>query len=192
MSLDQAKQIAQEKRPELFGAKLRVEAAKTLYASAWDQHLPSFLSTGNYTWSGFDLNLAGRWTAGVTLSVPVFQGFALSAQVEQAQTAVDIAESNLTLLQSSVMLDVEQQYLNIEETQEGIKATEKLVDQATQNLFLVERQYAAGVGSPLEVTDAQLTLTNAKITRTQALYDYSCALARLNRAIGVAGEMQQK
>jgi outer membrane protein TolC len=60
------------------------------------------------------------------------------------------------------------------------------VEQATENFRLVERQYAAGVATALDQSDAQLTLSNARITDIQAQYDHRTALVRLRRAMGIS------
>ena len=86
------------------------------------------------------------------------------------------------------MLQVEQNYLSLKEAQERIEASSKLVVQAKENLKLAEGRYNSGVGSPIEITDAQVNLSNAQITYIQALSDYNSSLIRLRRAMGVIGE----
>ncbi len=184
MTLDSAKSLASATRPELISAQARVEANRSLAAAAWDQHLPTVSAFGAWNWSNFDFPLFSRWNAGLTLTLPIFQGFGIQAQVDQARAAADAAQANLEVLRDAIMLDVEQNFLSLKEAGERITATSKLVEQAAQSLNLAERQYAAGVGSAIEITDAQLTLSNARITRIQALYDYNSSLARLKRAIG--------
>ena len=51
--------------------------------------------------------------------------------------------------------------------------------------ILVERQYAAGVATSLDESDARLTLANSEITDIQAQYDYRTAVIRLRRAMGL-------
>ncbi len=58
------------------------------------------------------------------------------------------------------------------------------MQQATENLEIANGRYKAGVGNPIEVTDAEITYMNAKNSHTQALYDYQVAVASLDRAIG--------
>ena len=57
--------------------------------------------------------------------------------------------------------------------------------QATENLDIANGRYSAGVGSPVEVTDAQVAYTNAKTTYIQALSDYKVAQASLEKAMGI-------
>ena len=189
MTLDSVKTITFDTRPELLAAQARVEANRSLVTAAWDQNLPTLSATGSMTWSNFDYSpLFRRWSAGLTLSLPLFQGFAIAGQVEQAQAAADAAEANLQVLHESVVLEVEQSYFNLKEASDRLDATAKIVEQAEQNLLLAERQYAAGVGTALEATDAQLSLSNARISRIQALFDYNSALVQLRKAMGVLGK----
>jgi outer membrane protein TolC len=60
----------------------------------------------------------------------------------------------------------------------------KFVEQATQNLNLAERQYAAGIGTAVEVADARVLVTNARTTLIQAEFDRRSAIARLEKAVG--------
>jgi TolC family type I secretion outer membrane protein len=191
VSMDSVKAIAMERRPEILAGRARLGANEALVSAAWSQHLPTLSATGNYTWSGFSTpivllpQLFGRWTAGLSLTLPIFQGFSLDAQVEQAKANVDGAKASLDLLIENVLLEVEQNFFALGEASERIGAAAQLVEQAEQNLNLAQRQYAAGVGTPLDVADAQLSRSNALITQIQAQYDYNVALVRLRRAAGI-------
>ena len=186
---DSARTVALLLRPELQGARSRLEANRELANAAWSQHLPTLSATGNWTWSNFEpAPLYGRWTAGLTFSLPLFQGFSIDAQVQLANATADAAQAFLDAQTEAVSLEVEQTYLGLREAEERLAATKKLVEQAEQNLVLAERQYAAGVGTVLEVTDAQLTRSNAQITNIQAHYDYYTSLVKLQRAMGVISE----
>ena len=59
-----------------------------------------------------------------------------------------------------------------------------LVAQAQENLELAEGRYQAGVGSIVELTDAQAALTSARAQQVRAGYDLATARARLTRAVG--------
>ena len=192
LNLDSVRAIAAEHRPDILSAQARLSGFQGLVSAARSQHLPTLSANGSYNWSGFDIRfengiggLYPRWIAGLTVTLPIFQGFGINAQVEQAEASAELAQANLRTLTQNIMVEVEQAYLGVAEAQERMGATTKLVEQAEQNLNLAERQYAAGVGTALDVTDAQLTRSNAQITNIQAIYDYNSSLARLQRAIGI-------
>ena len=83
-----------------------------------------------------------------------------------------------------VTLDVESTYLRLVELQERIKANEAAANAAKENLDLADGRYQVGVGSIIEVTDAQTLYTDAQTTYIRALYDYKIADAQFVRAIG--------
>ncbi len=186
LTLDSVEAVARARRPDLLSAQARFDAANSLVSAAWSQHLPTLSASGSWTWNGFEPSpLYARWVAGVTLSFPIFQGFTINAQVQQAEANARAASAELDITSESALLDVEQSYLALKEAQERKVATAKLVQQAEENLTLAERQYAAGVGTSLDVSDAQLARSNAHITDIQAFTDYNGALVRLHHAIGL-------
>jgi outer membrane protein len=186
LGLDSLRSGALSQRPELLAARARLGASSSLITAAWTQHLPVLSASGSYNWSNFETTpLYPRWIAAVTLSIPIFQGFAIDAQVQQARANEEIARATMDQLAQSVLLEVEQNYLALKEAQERLGATIKLVEEADQALVLAERQYAAGVGTQLDVTDAQLTRSDARITNIQALFDLNSSLVRLHRSVGL-------
>jgi outer membrane protein len=184
-TLDSVKAMAFARSPELLAARARFQANQALVSATWRQHLPTLSATGNYIWSAFDFPLFSRWNAGFTLSLPIFQGFSVSAQVEQARANANVAQANIEVLAETITLEAEQAYWALQEAQERIIAAAKLVEQAEQNLKLAEARYNSGVGSAIEITDAQVSRSNARITHIQAVYDYNSSLVRLRRAVGL-------
>ncbi len=183
-SLDSARTAAMLNRPDILSARARYEALSSFASATFGLHLPTLSATGTYNWSGFDVKLYGRWTAGVTFTLPIFQGFGINAQVDQAQAAAQAQLAQVRLTIENAMLDVEQNYLAVGEAAERIAATGKLVEQADESLRLAEKQYAAGVGTAIDVTDAQVVRANARITAIQAVYDHTIALTRLKQSMG--------
>ena len=179
--------IAMEKRPEILSSKYRVAANKSLVTSAWAANLPSINATGNYLWRGYaiDQKFLNSWNVGVSLVLPLFQGFALDAGVEQAKANLNNSEAQNDLTLQSVKLDVQQQYSNLQLAQSKITATKSLVNQSEETLKLAEGRYSQGVGSPIEITDARVALFNAQASYIQTLYDYQVAYVRLQKAMGI-------
>ncbi len=184
LPLDSVLMTAMANRPEVMAARARVEANSSLVTAAWSQNLPTVSVAGAYNWTNFNFPLLSRWNVGLTVSLPIFQGFALQAGIDQAKAGEQTAKANLNTLVQSVQLDVEQQYLNVKAAEEEIASTQKLVEQAEISLTLAEKQYAAGVGGAIDVTDARLALSNARISQIQAFFDYNSSLVRLKRAMG--------
>lgn len=118
------------------------------------------------------------------MSLPIFQGFALDAGIDQAKATLKYAEASNDLVIQSLYLDVQQQEFALQEAIESIQASKKLVEQADEALRLAVGRYNSGIGTALETTDAQVALANARITYIQSLYNYNVSYARLERAMG--------
>jgi outer membrane protein len=185
--LDSIRTIALASRQDLLSARARVLSSQSFVSSASGQRMPTVSLSGTWNWSGFEFPLQSRWNAGVTLSVPVFQGFGIEAQVDQAQANLESSQATLAMATENALLDVEQNYLSLKEALDRIDATAKLVEQARENLKIAEGRYSFGVGSAIEITDAQVTLSSAELRNIQALYDYNSSIFKLKRAMGILG-----
>ena len=101
---------------------------------------------------------------------------------EPAQVDQHIRE--LTTSLTALQQQSEQLQRHVQELQTRTDAAESAVVSAQENFRLAQGRFDAGVGTILELTDAQLFLTQAQNTEAQALADYRIAVARLERAIG--------
>ena len=185
ISIDSVKSVALDNRTDLKSLKLKLAAQKSLVLSVWSQNLPSISAFGNYNWNGFDFPLYSRWNAGINLSIPIFQGFSVSAQVQQAESQEKNIEASIEQLTLSILSEVQENYLAVIEAENRIAAVKQLVLQAEENFRLATQRYKAGVGSATEITDAQLALSNARYSNIQANYDYLTSLVRLKRSMGL-------
>jgi outer membrane protein TolC len=186
VSLQLALNTARDNRPELIGAKFRMDANKSFLTSAWTANLPSINLTGGYNWRTFSLsqNFLDSWNLGVTFSLPIFQGFSLNAGIDLARANYKNAEAQLDNTIQNINLDVQQQYANVQLAIAKIDATKFLLEQAEETLRLAEARYKQEVGSPIEITDGRITMLNAQILYVQSLYDYQVAFVRLQKAMG--------
>jgi outer membrane protein len=83
-----------------------------------------------------------------------------------------------------VWQSVEQSYLNLAAAGERIGAAQKAVESAQENYQLARGRFDAGVANIIELTDAQLALTQAQSTEATTLADYRISIADLERALG--------
>ena len=75
--------------------------------------------------------------------------------------------------------------MNLKDAEERIPTAELGVKQAEENFEIANGRYTTGVGNPIEVTDSEVLLSNAKTAYIQALYDYRVAQASLEKAMGI-------
>jgi outer membrane protein len=186
IDLQGAKEEAESTRPELISGKYKIEANKSLLTSAWTANLPSISASASYQWRAYELQqkFQNSWNVGLSFSLPIFFGFSLDAGIDQARANLKISEGLYESLQQSVSLQIEQNYYYVIEANESIKSSKRLVEQAQEAFRLADARYKEGVGSPVEISDAQVTLQNAKNSYVQSLFDYQLSLIKLKRAIG--------
>ena len=94
------------------------------------------------------------------------------------------AKANVRDTELTIWQQVEQAYVNLISAEEQIGAAQKAVESAQENFRLSQGRFDAGVGTIIELTDAQLALTQAQSTQAQALTDYRLAIAQLERNLG--------
>jgi outer membrane protein len=187
-TLDQAKEIAFAFRPELKSFDAQRKAQDQLIAVARRGHLPDLIFDANYRRSNTSVEntfpLLGGWQVGLSLLIPIFDGFRTTNRVQETLHTYYVIKSQEELQRQQVALDVEQAWLRLVELQERIKANEAAANAAKENLDLANGRYEVGVGSIIEATDAQNLYTDAQTTYIRTLYDYKIAEAALVRAIG--------
>jgi outer membrane protein TolC len=169
-------------RPEYRSAKLTAAAAEARERKAFRDFLPDVSGQGSYGATQKELNEA--WSVGLSLNWSFFDGGGRIARYQEAKALLEGAKANVKSTELSILQNVEQAEIAVEETAERIQAAQALVASAQENFRLAQGRFDAGVGTILELTDAQLALTQAQNTESQALADYRIALARLDRAVG--------
>jgi outer membrane protein TolC len=194
-TLEQAREIAYASRPELKSFEAQRKAQDQNIATARRGHLPDLTfdtvygrrHVSNERVDGNQLNtfpLQPSWSVQLSLNIPIFDGFRTTNRVEETLRNYYVIAAQEEAQRQQVTLDVESAYLRLVELQERIKANESAANAAKENLDLANGRYQVGVGSIIEVTDAQTLYTDAQTTYIRALYDYKIADAQLVRAVG--------
>ena len=181
---EEAAEHALRARPELTALDLRQRAAGASLDSARSAWLPILSAAGQYAWRGQDFPLVRNWQVGATLTWPFLNGGADAARVAEQRGAVEQTQAAHAAEVLQVRADAEQAAFAVIEAHARRDASHVLVAQAQENLELAEGRYQAGVGSIVELTDAQAALTSARAQQVRAGYDLETARARLTRAIG--------
>jgi outer membrane protein len=169
-------------RPEYKQARLKVSEAEARMRRAFRDFFPDVTANAFYGAARADMNEI--WEIGVALSWTIFDGGNRIARFRETKANVDAAQARVRSTELDISREVEQAQLNVSEAQERIGAAQTAVASAQENFRLAQGRFDAGVGTILELTDAQLFLTQAQNTEAQALADYRIAVARLERAIG--------
>jgi outer membrane protein len=184
VTLDPAQLLgeAYRQRPESRQARLQVEAADARARRAFRDFFPDISASGYY--GGTRADLQEVWEVGLGLSWSLFDGGNRVARYRETRVLLDAAQARVRATELDISREVEQAQINVSEANERIQAAKTAVESALENFRLAQGRFDAGVGTILELTDAQLALTQTQNAETQALADYRIALARLQRAVG--------
>jgi outer membrane protein TolC len=121
---------------------------------------------------------------GLRVSLPIFQGFQRDARIDQRRAVMRQAESEADLGRSRARSEVRTLVDQAEEARERARAQSLAVEQAGRGFDIARAQYREGIGSQLELTDAEVALRQSEFNYAQAVYDYLVARARLDEAVG--------
>ncbi len=184
MQLSDVLNAAYSNRPDLHSVIAIRQAAESSIDLAKKGYYPTLSGSAGYGYAGTDFPLGSGWNAGATLSFPLFSGLSTKYQVDEAKANLDVLKANEDSTRQAIRLEVEQAYLNVQDTAEQISMAEMTVLQAKENYDLASGRYRTGIGSPIEVADATITLNNARANLNTALYNYKMAQAVLEKSIG--------
>jgi outer membrane protein TolC len=188
IALDEAMKKAFANRPDLLSLRLQKSSLEKTIELSKKDYYPILSGNAGYGFAGEEFPLERGWNIGTTLTFPLFSGFSTQYKVEEARANLDSKKADEESLKQSIYLDVKQSYLNLQVAKEKIAAADLGVKQARENLELANGRYAAGVGNPIEVTDALVSFNNAKTSYIGALYDYKIAQASIEKAMGIKNE----
>lgn len=115
----------------------------------------------------------------------IFDSGVTLSKVHSAEEKLVQAEETYRDTVNSVELEVRSNYLNLREAEKRISTTQVAVAKAEEDFHIAQVRYMAGVGTNLDVIDAQVALTEAKTNFVNALYDYNTSKIALETSMGV-------
>lgn len=175
------------RRPEVLEAQANLSQSVEQIRFQRRTRLPQFSLTGSYTLTPDTSGFAAEdhmWQVGAGLTLDVFDAGLVRSRVREAEAGRDAAAAALDQVRQAVALDVRTALATLRQAQVNRQTTAANVQQAREALRIAQVRYRAGVATSVEVTDAQVALTQAQTNQVNAEYDYLDAQAALARAIG--------
>jgi outer membrane protein len=186
---------AQESRSDLRQLELTEQLRRTELRFEQVQYLPEITLFGSWTvlaqqdgkpnffGSSSQQRTFGA-TAGVRVSFPIFQGFSRDARIDQKRATLRQAETQSRLALSQAEGEVKALRDQVEEARLRARGQQFAVTQAHRGFEIASAQYREGLGSQLELTDAEVALRQSEFNYAQAVYDYLVGRAQLDLALG--------
>ncbi|HUI65659.1 MAG TPA: TolC family protein [Bacteroidota bacterium] len=191
-ALQQVRREAIKRNPTILSLSLQESILEKNIGVERANNFPTLNLIGAYqlqsqdnTFHVRDYLWANSFNVGLQLSVPIFDGFRSSARAEQATIDRDVVHYTRLKAEEGLRLRIEGAELQMSEAKKRIHAQEKTVSQAERAVHIAQTRYSSGVGTQLEVLDAQVALTQAQTNIAQALYDFLIARADWENAAGM-------
>jgi outer membrane protein len=179
---------ARQHRPDLQAAAAQIKAAEASVDAARAAGRPSIsLTASSNRISSGDI-ASHNSLVGINLSVPIFYGYSTTYRVRAAEATVDVKNSQLEQLRLQVALDVWTAYQNLTTATQSLRTTADLLSSAEQSERVVLGRYRAGVGSILDVLNAQSALASARQQRIQSTFNWNINRAVLAETMGSLDE----
>jgi outer membrane protein len=177
---------ALRQRPEVLSARLNAESAAAFADAEGDLARPSIAAVGAAGVTPYhQTGIEDRYAAGaVNVNVPILNGGLFSARHAEASLRARSAAERLRDLENQVRRDVQVAWLNARTAFERLDLTRQLSEQASSSLDLAQSRYDLGLGSIVELNQAQLNKAQADLERAAATYDYQVEMALLSHATG--------
>jgi HAE1 family hydrophobic/amphiphilic exporter-1 len=189
-TLEQALAAAVADRPEVKSAAIDEKMRDEVIAIERAERMPVFDFSGAYGWSvreprNFFDNDFSNWSAGIFITVPIFDGGRSKGRITQAQAERAKAVQSRLAAENQVRLETTDAFDRLTVAARLLRAADLNITQAKRALDMTRANYGLGAATLLDVTDAQQALTEAERVRIDALHDGADARATLRYAMGL-------
>ena len=184
-----------DNRAELAGMNAMVKAREAQLRQARSGNYPTMDAFGSYqVEKGLELDdgSGNSWTTGVRLNYSLFDGQQTSAAASRAQAQLAETREQQRKLELAFHFEVEQAVLALNQEEERLKVTAKMVESATESAHLARSRFKEGVLLAADLIDTENRLTDARVSHALAASSRKIAIADLRRAVGLCQFNQEK
>jgi outer membrane protein TolC len=193
ITFEDALKRAFEKRSDYQQAQAQLRAAEYSRRAAEAERLPSLGINGDYGVIGVrPTSSHGTFTAAAGVSVPIFQGRKIEADIIQAETVRQQRQAELDDLRQRIEYEVRTAFLDVTAATKQLEVATSALDVARQQVTQSRDRFQAGVTNTVEVVQAQQQQATADENYIGSLYAHNVAKLNLARALGVAEEATKR
>lgn len=172
-------------RPEFASLQKQVDSTKYQIQSLTGTYWPSITATTTGYYRGLSANNeVPNWNAQLNLTWTLFSGLLTPAQIREQQANLDGLGAQLDGERQQVRVQVEQAALAVDADKSALESAGEALLNVQEQLRLASGRYRQGVGSIIELTDAEVAVTGAAAQKVQAEYNLATARAQLLQALG--------
>lgn len=182
------KDLTHNKRPELAQLNAMIKAAEAQVRQAEAGYYPtadafaSYQAEKGYT---YDEGSGNSWMAGIKINYTLFNGNMTSAAISRAKAGLAAAKEQKHKLELAIGLEIEQDRLGLQQAEERLLVTKKMVELALESARLSRERFKQGVILASDLIEVENRLTDARVRHSLALASRRIAVADLRRAVGL-------
>jgi outer membrane protein len=176
-----------ENRPDLKALRLKSDSAVHEARAERDQNFPTVNALAGGGEVPFHDSTIHRdyGAVGANINIPIFNGGLYTSRAAAAKLEAKAADQDASLRQVEIVRDVRMTLADARDAYLEIGVTQRLVDEASVAMRLAQARYDAGLGSIVELNQAELNQTSALISAASARFDYLRAMNAFQFALGV-------
>jgi len=178
-------ELAHTRRPDLIASEAQLKAAQASIDASRAAAKPTVsVAVSNNSSDGSNLSFGNNTALGVTISIPIFNGYGPSYKIRSAQANAEVLTAQRDQLKLKISLDVWRAYQSLRTASQSTLAATALVSSAEESSRVALGRYKAGVGLILDSINAQSALASARQQQIQANLNWNVARATLAQSIG--------
>lgn len=190
-SLDALRETALKYRDDYKNSKLQRSVAEEVVTLTKGAHYPQMYAEGavRYAASDPDTLVDGTtYYGGIRLSIPIFEGGLMRAEVAEARSKKRQAELSSALLKRQIETEVYESYINLQTVSAVVETANMQFHDAQRNFETVEELFSQGLTPSLSLIDAESALLLAEKEVVSATWDRQLAIIRLEKSLGLLGK----
>lgn len=151
----------------------------------------SFQSLYNDNWNVFDYTWAKSSSIVLSLSVPIFR-IGNFTKLRSTRLQISQLNENIGYTEKQLNMQVRSYVDNMKASAEQVASNHEAIEQAEKGREIASKRYEIGKGTILELNNSEVSLTQAKLTYSQSIYNYLAAKADLEKVLGNEEKLQVK
>ncbi len=152
------------------------------------QYIPTLAASFSYNYIAMGDDFKFKWNpysvAGLSLNIPLFDGFAKRNNIRQYKATRDILQLNIEDTERNLRITFKNFENQITTYMKNYAAAESTLEMAQRSYDIAEKMYELGKATLLELNDAQLALVQAQLTMSQAVYNFMMTKASMEELAG--------
>jgi len=193
-SFEDLMEVARARRSDLRQLRSSVQLEEARASVEQAQFFPKISLFSNYNvaaqengspnFFGSPLERTTTAAAGLRVELPIFRGFSRFARVGQARANVQQNEARLARAELDAQNQIQTLLESLDEARLRAASQRRAVETAQRGFAIASAEYREGIGSQLQITDAEVALTESQVNYARAVYDYLTARSQLELAVG--------